>query len=583
MFFCLLYRDVQFLDPAGLVVDAWDAEVPVLDVDVRLAADDRTAEVAVARAQSSVLLLSVGHDLTARFDRRIESLAYPEFTPEPESHAVRFSMRGDRLFVGDISGRVTAWDLSHDRLVFALPTQSNGQTIASASRRLPRTARRAVTGIEVGIRDHDMWPVGRDGTVKHFDVQLRDFITRFQLAAGARFVFDRDRPELLWATEGTFLSLVDSRCDTPDDQRLRDRWQVDAEGVDFSGITRAAATSLIATIAGRRIDFWRRQEDQIVSVPAGIEHDVPLRCISLRHDGAVVAGYDEQNLVTLWDVATSQRLGQVSVADDSGEGRRYASIVAFNADGTRLVVAGLRQDVRIFDAKTLELLEVPYVVGGTVATGVAWDPVVPARVCVVSDKGGMKLNQELSESRGYQTEYGEATSIAFNTDGSRCVRSFRSGLVVLSDRYGEAEVHRFGSPHAQTNAVVLTEAAFDPTGKRLALMHADGMVAIWETEASQVATAPRIEASTGAWHGETLENPRRLENAFSAPAFELGRNGALFALYVERTPGDVLDSKHHYAVNLFRADVKDSEIQLADLGHLEDRRAGEVVGSLASA
>jgi len=574
-------RRLKFLDAAGAIVSEWDVEAPILDVDVRLLESGDTAQIAVARAASSAIIVRVDRQLNPRFDKRIDIPATREVAVGLETHAVRFDPHRERLYIGDNAGRIVAWDLHADRLEFAFAAETRGRTLPESIAWLPRAARRAVSGIEIDAGPDKLWSVGQDGYVKSFDIQPRDFVTHIALLAGALVAFDHIRPELLWAAAGNELMLIDTRSGVAtDDRTVASKTIVGGTGI--SSLAVAQADGLVATTSGRTIQFWRQTAGRIASAQAGVEHSANLRRVSLRPDGKVVAGYDEQNVVMLWDTVTGRTLRSVSMADDQDPEQNYVGLVQFNADGTRLAVAGLRHYVHIFDAATLEQLEVPYIIDGTVATGLAWDPVNATRLYAVGNRGRIMSNIERIASDG--EKHGHTTSVACSPDGRRVVRAFKTGRVGLSQPDGGDDLFELHSPHVAAAGAALVDVTFDPTGRRLALLHDDGLLAIWETQLSQDRIEPALVATSRKWSLETYELPVAPTAKIVSTRPLVDDQGRLFLLYFVVEPDEPPSAEARCTLHIARMQGGRLIIrELADLGDLDGRRQVECAGSIALA
>jgi len=492
-------------------------------------------------------------------------------------HTVHVAADGSKIYAGDDLGRVVAWDRQSEQLRFVYPDQ-NASLFAmiggKAVETLPLPLQRRVAAISSTADNETLFTGGHDSVLKRWTLEASPATTTLDVGPDASITFDVIDPTMLWVggRDGGL-----SLWDTIDVRKLH---HFPAHNDAIVQLATVPDSPLVATCAGSAIRFWHCRDKEIQPTYAPISHDKNLRSIALSPDGQRVAAYDVADQVSLWDVSSARLLAQCSM-QGAGQGHAVAGVVAFNVDGTLLAAAGPGQTTWLLDGTTLEVIEKPPIPAGLGATALAWHPQKP-RVLVVGDTMGRvagyprdlpwaSMLDTIDSALDHQTVAG----VDFTPDGRRLAAATRNGRVVIEDPEWIGRTYLVESPHAKVAPT--TQLTFDPTGRRLALVHGDGHVEIWETGEARIPTAA---PQTRAWtkeefllvpHGDTFH--------FRPSSVQLDSKGRLHLLFTKTVSGASISTQvvaiAHETDQGFREELLD------DLGPLEDRGVKSLARSLA--
>jgi WD40 repeat protein len=199
---------------------------------------------------------------------------------------------------------------------------------------------------------------------------------------------------------------------------------------------------------------------------------VAVRCLSFSPDGQRLAVGDSAGAVTLWDVA-----GRVPVAFGRGSHQEVFAL-AFSPDGT-LLASGGRGPARLWDAATGHLVLSLRTTGLTSAVVFAPDG---RRLVVGSQDPARVAVWELNPGRGTRTLRGltsQASHLCFSADG-RLLAALGHHCTVAVWDLAQGQL-RFLLPTFKGNANGDAGLGFSPDGRRFACSAGDG-AKLWDLE-----------------------------------------------------------------------------------------------------
>ncbi len=182
-------------------------------------------------------------------------------------------------------------------------------------------------------------------------------------------------------------------------------------------------------------------------------HTKAISALAISRDGKLLAAAGEDKLVSVWDLATGERVSQCA-----GHTDRIPAL-AWHPDGVHLVSAGWDTTARVWNARTGE-------------------PVI-------------LLNSHSTQ----------VTALAFNADGSRLACADSAMLIHVWDFAQRKCLHKLQGPEAEIRTL-----AFSPDGRRLAA-NGDRMIHLWDVATGQplIGAGPRpVTPTSVAVHGSKL-------------------------------------------------------------------------------
>ncbi len=451
-------------------------------------------------------------------------------------HSVHVAPDGSAIYAGDDNGYVVAWDRQSEQVRFVyLDQRANlfsmlGSNVVGT---LPLPLRRRVAAIISTADNKTLFTAGHDTSVKRWTLEPSPASTTLDVGPGASIVFDTIDPTTLWAGDR------DGNISLWDTIKVREMHRLLAHDDTVVQVAGALDAPLVTTCAGNTIRFWQCRENEIQPAHAPISHDEHLRSITLSPNAKRVAAYDSIDRVSLWDVASGRLIAQRSL-QDAGQGHAVTGVIAFNVDGTLLAAAGPGQSTWMLDGTTLEVVDKPPIAAGLGATALAWHP-RESRVLLGGDTTGRLAAYPRDLVVGtinIVLDHQAIAGVDFTPDGRRLAAASRSGRVVIEDPDWIGLTYLAESPHA--DIAPITQSVFDPTGRRLSLVHGDGHVEILETGDPQI---PDAAPQNRRWaRSEFLHVPHAGEFEFRSPAVQLDSQGLAHLLFSKQiSSGNVLE------------------------------------------
>ncbi|WP_431916394.1 WD40 repeat domain-containing serine/threonine protein kinase [Nonomuraea jabiensis] len=441
--------------------------------------------------------------------------------PSSAGDTVRTLGADGRTLISADSTATRAWDVRNGRLLWtrgARPAEPMDSVTLSPSGKVlvTVTARRASAVDLVSgrpISDY-VFPTAKDFTNEWVDVaferdgsvllQEADRRTRWDLRTSAAKAlgpapagtFSRDG---VWraARRGRQLELTNLRTGAKD--FIGDKDGAGTQGT-WNGGAAVFGAGLVATVASRSIQFWRRSDTQLLTtVQVRGEFD---EAVQGAFDGSTFRYLlgDQVFSVDVADLTTEDDDHLVGTAALSGDGRLVVRDGELSAVGGRKVgalpeaeyavfspdsrfVATFGPGVRIVDTASAA-------VQGTLRTSavqVAFSP-DGARLVVVTEKGGVELWDRQTRRRMWSAEAGAAKYAAFSSDGRTLVVA-GDRIRLLETAAGKALGPAFGGGGRNAEGV---RAYFTRSGKAVVVLDARRRMTVWD-----VATRRRLATARG--------------------------------------------------------------------------------------
>lgn len=437
---------------------------------------------------------------------------------------------GTTVHAGDDLGRISTWVRGRQAPEWMRAHSSVTAVPSPQVHLLTGKLGRQVTGLSVLPDGQTLFTAGRDGAVRRWSLTVPSDRTEFRVGRMPKACFDPVEPALLWVGD------ADGSLAVWDSIHKAQSLTTGAHNGPIAGVV-VAPNGRFAVTAGADgfIRFWLREAHAIQPASSPIRHHEPLRSLALSPDARRIAAYDADDHVCLWDVATGRQLAQFSLQDrrrHPGD-RAIGGPVAFNADGNRLAVAGPGSTLLLLDGTTLACVDSPYLVAGEGGTVLAWHPRDP-EILAGGDTLGRAPIHPLREHRGTGVRgwpylNGPTRGLAFNATGTRLAAASAAGQVWLIDPAFSGLVLTCQSPHASHDHPQSSGLLFDPSGHRLALLHEDGWVMVWEASPPRPALRTR-PARTWA-QGLLLTGDAARNVRLRVPSIAIDRHDHLWMLY----------------------------------------------------
>jgi hypothetical protein len=315
---------------------------------------------------------------------------------------------------------------------------------------------------------------GEDFVVKVWDTTVSDGSTSLQVGPDPRIAFDRKRPELLWSLDSEGKLRV---IDTVSAQRLG---EIEAHPGGGAALELLSGSATVVT-AGRDgyIQFWTWSDGGIHSARQAINHGTALLSIAASHNGRWVAGVDTFARLTVWEVAGGEQVFHEQL-QGTDEGRPKTGRVAFNCDDTVLAAFGPGQSCHAFATTPFHPIDQRPQIAGTGGTAMMWHPMNRDFLLAADDQprytqlalGQCKLDRL---NMGLNSPKSTCVAMTSSPDSRRWFLLQESGRVVVFDPDYLGEVLECQTTHGAS------DLAIDPSGRWLAVAHANGLVKILET------------------------------------------------------------------------------------------------------
>jgi serine/threonine protein kinase/WD40 repeat protein len=404
-------------------------------------------------------------------------------------YIVRFSPDGQWLAGGDSRGRLLVWDRASGKLAIIGETQRVlSEDVAET---LPWPFRRRLAAIEFAAAGDHCLIAGHDPVVRRWQVRGRRGISEWQLGPAARARFDPVTPHLLWAGTG------DGRLSI---WHSRDRRRLDSTRAHEGPITAVEVTTLpLAANTGSEgnspstsmaatcgpdgdIRLWTLHGEELRALPKAIRHNRMVVDVALSPDGRHLAAYDAAWQITLWDLATTRcratrQLGQA-------ENPPPKARLAFSADGKRLALFAPDGNAWILSAANLDIVEKPNMTAGQGGTALVWHS-RDAETLFTGDTLGRIVRHPQGDWARLHVEPLKSAVVGIgwspHGDGGRLAIAWRNGAIRVVDPKWAGGLLTLQSPRSAAGQSSPADLMFDPLGNRLALVHDDGAIEIWET------------------------------------------------------------------------------------------------------
>ncbi|MEV4396470.1 serine/threonine-protein kinase [Nonomuraea sp. NPDC049607] len=453
----------------------------------------------------------------------VASLAQREtamFRPSTAGDTVRTLGADGRTLISADSTATRVWDVRNGRRLRTLgirPAEPlDSVTLSPSGKVLVTVTARRATAVDLvsgrPISDH-AFPTAKDFTNEWVDVtferddsvllQEADRRTRWDLRTGAAKALGP-------APAGTFSRDGVWRAARRD--RLLELTNLRTGAKDFIGDTDGAGTQgrwnggaavfgpgLVATVAPRSIQFWRRSDTHLLTT------------VQVRGDQETAQGAfdgstfrylvgDQVFSVDVADLATKDDDHVVGTAALSGDGRFVVRDGELSAVGGRSVgalpeaeyavfspdsrfVATFGPGVRIVDTASAA-------VQGTLRTSAVQAAFSPdgTRLAVVTEKGGVELWDRQTRRRLWSAQAGAAKYAAFSSDGRTLVVA-GDRLHLLETAGGKPSGQAFGGGGRDAEGV---RAYFTRSGKAVVVLDERRRMTVWD-----VATRRRLATARG--------------------------------------------------------------------------------------
>ncbi|MGW2007028.1 WD40 repeat domain-containing protein, partial [Streptomyces nigrescens] len=209
-----------------------------------------------------------------------------------------------------------------------------------------------------------------------------------------------------------------------------------------------------------------------LAAPA-LPHSGFVWAVAFRPAGNLMATASAAGVVTLWDPATHQTVGERL----TGRKSTMRSVV-FSPDGALLATAGDDGEVRVWDLATHEEVKALPTTENIAVTEVAFSP--DGILLAAASFDGMVRLWDLTTHRPVDKPLighdRPVTAVAFSPDGTLLATASFDGMVRLWD----LTTHRAVGKPLIGHAGPVRSVAFSPNGDLLATASDDGMVRLWD-------------------------------------------------------------------------------------------------------
>ena len=530
--------DVCRLGDAGWIIGQADGLVTLLDPDLTRVLGSLRVAAPVwdidAVADGARVVIACGEPSIRVFKAFKDGRGLEEdgSTPLPRStdhdpraiHAVRFAPDARAIFAADDLGRLISWRGGGDEPRILHYDQRMMMLSQDFVDRLPMPLRRRCADIAFTPDGSSLYTAGLDATVKRWIIRSSSGVTEFQVGAKPVLRFDPHDPAMMWVgTSDGRLALRDSRTG-----EIRDA--ISAHKGAVTGIATAKIRRIVTCGEDGMVRFWREEGQHVRAEGRPISHGRALRSVDLSPDGNRAVAYDAGENVVLWDVASGQELGRLAPSN-LGKGKAVGGLVAFNADGSVVAALSIGQSCQLLSGASLATIKEIGIVAGKGGTALAWHPVDRELLIAGDTSGRVDLAPRLSRIWQLPPELpNRVVGLSSTPDGTRFASAASDGTVFITDPLWVNRLLTLNGGHADA-----TDLRFDPAGRRLALVHGDGVVKIWE---SAPPANPEGLKPLRKWRQDVLANDKPWSvETFRVGATALDRDDHLAILYLRRDDG----------------------------------------------
>lgn len=309
-------------------------------------------------------------------------------------------------------------------------------------------------------------------------------------------------------------------------------------GVSRNG--EVGGTTIVTAGFDKKMRFWSFQDGKLEETGDEIQHGNPLRSVAVSHNGRWIAAVDDVGALNVWDGQTRQRISREPLTSDERP-EVLTGRVAFNRDDTLLAAFGSFQNCVVFstDAVPFRRLSNRIDVAGQGGTAMLWHS-KESGFLLAADNAMRFAKAAIGENavipKGIQNLDPQRSCVALTStpDGKRWVSLEEGGRIVFLDpeHLGEVLVRYSTEKDAK-------DLAMDPTGRRLAVAHASGLVEILETgPTTELGVARAVDASDRWTHSTLTPQSERLIKVESRAVCLDSRDRLCFVATERDNPSD---------------------------------------------
>ncbi|KAJ6565680.1 quinon protein alcohol dehydrogenase-like superfamily [Mycena sp. CBHHK59/15] len=212
-------------------------------------------------------------------------------------------------------------------------------------------------------------------------------------------------------------------------------------------------------------------------------HSSGVTSIAFSPDGVRIVSGSEDDTVRVWDART----GDIVAGPFEGHSD-WVTSVAFSPDGARIVSGSNDHTVRVWDARTGEIVAGPFEGHSKWVTSVAFSP-DGARIV----SGSWDQTVRVWDARTgkivagpFEGHSNSVTSVAFSPDGARIV----SGSWDQTVRVWDARTGKIVAGPFEGHSNRVTSATFSPDGARIVSGSDDHTVRVWDARTGETVAGP---------------------------------------------------------------------------------------------
>jgi WD40 repeat protein len=253
-------------------------------------------------------------------------------------------------------------------------------------------------------------------------------------------------------------------------------------------------TKIVSGGENNTLQIWDAQTGNPLGLPMCGHEEIEIygtmrghiHCVAFSPDGTKIVSAGEDQVFRLWDVKTGT---QVGVPMDGDTTKLLGSIgcVAFSPDGTRIATAGYEQNFRLWDAKTGAQIGAPLALEWEMATELDTDYIEATSLAfsrdgtriVIGNRDGTILRWNLVSGlpfEGQMRTSGKVVGAVFSGDGKRIVSVCDEGFSVIWDAQSGEKLNESMIGRS------ISDVAFSSDGSRIATAERDGTILLWDAQ-----------------------------------------------------------------------------------------------------